>query len=258
MHSVDVSTLLRGSRDTFEALQIAWTCTMDLAMVRAAARRWMARQPPDSVAELRPAREDALTHTSNAFTSQCRLWWRKPACWRDEQNLSDGRTIIRVVRREASLSFDSARMTLYTNSRDHTQGGQRMPERLRGGSGPIAPHTIEDLLPEVPLLQGPAVADTCDVRTIGNVRHVATGRSAVRVRAERRANMNFSVPYYWPFVATYEMVLDREKGVFLKSVAIIDGVQAASFEATAVAFDREISDDVFRFDPPESATIIYI
>jgi hypothetical protein len=259
-----VSALLRANRNQFQTLDVAWTVSLDLAMLSAAARRWMTQQPPESVVEMRrgrpwgSARPAAAPDAMARFVSDCRLWWRKPACWRDEQRIADRGTIVRIVCEEVSLSFDSALMTFHTNRRMEGRQGRRVRRRIDGRSTPISPHTVASLLPEIPPLNGESVAENCDLYVMTDATHPATGRTGAHVRAEPRPESARHLPYFWSHVDLLEMLVDGTTGVILHSAALIGGERAASCDVTEISFDREIPDEVFHFDPPESATWLYI
>src|SRR5690606_28859658 len=78
----DLLLLLYAARDSFSSVDVAWDYTYDDAAMNVILERWMSQQPSGQFASLKATGSEGDAGSMTKITR--RVWWRKPACWRDE------------------------------------------------------------------------------------------------------------------------------------------------------------------------------
>jgi outer membrane lipoprotein-sorting protein len=82
-------------------------------------------------------------------------------------------------------------------------------------------------------------------------RTVHAGRPAICVAAHPSPRDVFLAEPHGGFDACpQELVVDAERGILLRSVSLLDGEPFAIVEFLSIAFDEEIPDEIFVFEPP--------
>jgi hypothetical protein len=221
-----------------------------------ALRRWSSRQPDGSVAPLASAGQKT---DDSEWTSRCQIWWQKPDCWREEEQVRKGprpATLIRVICRDKFWLFNSHSKTLHTN----VAAQANLPHvraQKRSGSLQHHIHRIEDAVNNVPPLTDPSfLLAGHDLEPIEYTTHA--GREAVRVRAlYQPGKETVRDRFFWEAADEYDLLVDKERGILLRYAAIIKENAFAVAAVKHVTFDEPIPDNVFYFTP-ESDTIVQI
>lgn len=93
-----------------------------------------------------------------------------------------------------------------------------------------------------------------DLDVLGRCRR--HGRPAIRVRATWRESSWFGGSQALEFGAEgYELIFDAQKGVLLRSAALIDGEPFSITEVLEIAYDETFPPEVFSFVPPTGETL---
>jgi len=101
------------------------------------------------------------------------------------------------------------------------------------------------------LLEPSHVLAALRLEAAGEVR--AAGRTALRVRATDRGREDTAMLFFQLGYGadSYELAVDRERGVLLRTAALLDGEPFAITEVTEIAFDEEFPPETFTFELPE-------
>ena len=106
------------------------------------------------------------------------------------------------------------------------------------------------------LLHPERILPSAEIEMVG--RTSVAGREGIALRAKRRRGRErplFAPQALVPGADEYELVVDRELGVLLRTEARIEGEPFAISEVVEIAFDERFSPETFRFEPPEGETI---
>jgi outer membrane lipoprotein-sorting protein len=104
--------------------------------------------------------------------------------------------------------------------------------------------------PPDPLFDPVALLASADLELLG--RTVAAGREAIRVRALPRSG-DEDWADFWGMTGgadEYELLVDAERGVLLRTEARLEGEPVGVTELLEVAFDEQFPEGTFRFEPP--------
>ena len=104
--------LLYTAHQRFKTLQLSWNYQIDLPRMQIAERRWVDMNPRGSMTMLTSLAADA----SAPNRVQRRVWWQKPACWREEQQTGDGNHTTTILCHGQWWSFSSGNNLVYTNA----------------------------------------------------------------------------------------------------------------------------------------------
>jgi outer membrane lipoprotein-sorting protein len=82
------------------------------------------------------------------------------------------------------------------------------------------------------------------------------GRRALHARATTRPgrpDFTFELP---PGAESFDLLIDRERGVILRLAAFLAGDEFHTLEVGEIAFDETLPAETFRFDPPEGVEVV--
>lgn len=207
--------------------------------MQAAEQRWMDMNPPGSVAML-----TSLAASATRITDvRKRLWWQKPDCWREEQQLGENRhTTTTILCRDAWWAFRSGEEMLYTNTtliEQHRRSGMRIEKGH--------PPDIQQLTMGVPLLDPSFLLTSHALEIIGVGEHA--GREAVHVRATyQKRKDHLHDAFFWATADEYRLLIDAEYGVLLRYAGLLDGSAYAVSSVEHIAFDAPIPPETFALE----------
>lgn len=106
------------------------------------------------------------------------------------------------------------------------------------------------------LLHPERLLPSVDIEVVGPTS--VAGRQGVRLRARRRRAPRR--PLFGPLgpvpgADEYDLVVDKERGILLRTEASIDGEPFAISEIVEIAFDESFAPETFQFVPPEGETL---
>lgn len=160
-----------------------------------------------------------------------RLWLEKPRKRREEVDGPHGRLTV------------TDRMKMWTYAPAFGALEQELEPDGDGGEADALLHP-ERLLPSV------------DVEVIGPAS--VAGREGIRLHARRRRtprHLPFGPPALAPGADEYDLVVDKERGILLRTEAQIDREPFAISEIVEIAFDESFPPETFQFEPPEGETV---
>lgn len=169
-------------------------------------------------------------HERGNFERIWRVWHEKPDRWRQEIELSGGSgTEYRVVDGKATWIYSPE-----IGARAATTEGKFGPE-----------FEIAYLFDPY---GGAPVLDDLEMRVVGRIRQA--GREAVRVEATMLGEWKYPPdPLMWG-ADDYELVVDAERGVILRSASRLGGQAFDIMEILDVGFDEVFPDGTFVLDLP--------
>lgn len=218
--------LLYTANRRFQNIQMRWQYHYEPAGMEQVQARWAATHAPGSVGVLRSSLE--ADEASGTIHVERRLWWRKPDCWRGEEQIAGGGKSV-SVRCGADWWMLGSTGTLLTS-------------RTRGARG--NPPPLEDLIRGVPLLDPSFLLASHDLTPVGETMHA--GRAAVRVQATYQKNRDqLHEAFFWATADGYELLVDAEYGILLRYAALLDGREFAVCAVEQVGFDEAIPDAIF-------------
>lgn len=240
--------LLAHAGESFQTISLVWLAEYDPLLLQ---RAWE-RSVPDLPERLRSGASSPLRVKGEAqgvregerVVHDWRAWWRRPSCWRDDFVRPDGCRVVSVACGESALLYVSRLSTLYTRGNPRkTPLRSLLPRRQPD----FPPPTVADRLAHTPPLLPWFGGEGWKLTELGEC--TFAGRSGVRVRAIRLDPD--ALEGFWEYVDHYEVIVDQERGVLLRSAALVDGEEAGTFSIQSVRFDEPIPDDVFSYEPPE-------
>ncbi|MFO7321000.1 MAG: hypothetical protein DIU68_004670 [Chloroflexota bacterium] len=230
----DLLLLLYAARDSFSSVDVAWDYTYDDAAMNVILERWMSQQPSGQFASLKATGSEGDAGSMTKITR--RVWWRKPACWRDETGTTS--RMVTVICDGAGATF-----ALEANPSDAagSGSGEQSPVRRLYSS---SPPDIEARLDDVPLLDPSFLLTSHTLEPLEET--VYLERQAIRVRATYRKGKNrIYEPLFWGTADEYELLVDQERGILLRYAAKLEQREIAVASVRHVAFDQPLSDDLF-------------
>jgi hypothetical protein len=231
----DLVEILYTARNRFTSIQVSWQYWYQHDATNVILERWMKQQASGSVAALKSASAGGSQNVSRFYR---RVWWRKPACWRDENEDEAGSNMISILCDGQWWSFHTAGQTLHTNVETHD---------IKSGIHVVtntAPPHVEDRVDDVPLLDPSFLLTSHDLEIVGDTVHA--GREAVQVKAVYRKGKNRTYePMFWSTADEYQLLIDQERGILLRYAAKLAGVEFAAASVEQISFDEPIPDTVF-------------
>lgn len=227
--------LLHGAFDRFETCRATMTEWRDHQLSEEAMRRWTSRQGSGASATY-VASSKRTASVPDAPSEQVSRWWiKKPSRLRHESTLGGGHRGNVLMIREGGLWW---RMSDLDKRVITNQGSNQV------GSG-------QNLRNRLPVYLDPArIIPTLSFEVLD--RRSQAGRPALRARATPR---DVEGPPAFGFADEYDLSVDAEKGVVLRSTSRIDGKPYHRHELTEVEFDLEIPDDLFVMTPPPGTRV---
>ncbi len=228
----NVLELLHGARDrspVFQATLRTWHNTL---RTHEALGRWAARRSRGSVAMLTYSGRSEPVQPRDEITEQVsRLWVRQPSHLRHEIDLPSGKGVsVKVINGDLWLAYSPwSGVTTNEDSKRPGQMQDNVDENLP---------TAFDPAPLIPAISSVEVLE----------RTIHAGREAIRVLALARETRYPHAP--WHGADHYELLVDAERGILLRSNALMDGQAFAGDEIVSVTFDEPAPDDTFTFVPP--------
>jgi len=221
----DLLELADGAGDSFRSVR----ATVRLWQHTARFERAMERHAASSrggIALMSFSDEESDEPPPEDSESLQRLWWERPMRFRQEDGegvtVSDGITVWRYVPGFGTIVHERA-----------ADGN--------GGEGTFGDEVIFE----------PA-AMLAELSLEPLERTVAAGREAIHVRATPRAGES-EWSGFWGFTPgadEYDLLIDAERGVLLRVEARLENEPVGITELLEVAFDEELPEEIFRFEPP--------
>lgn len=142
--------LLYTGRNRFSSIQVTCQYWYRVDLMNEAHEKWAAQHPPGSVSALKSESAKGVQNEME-MKIHWRVWWQKPSCWRDEEQIEGQGTTIRIRCEGRWWSFNSASRKLYTNVVP-----QEKPPYLRIHKSKRHREThfpdMEDLINDMPLI----------------------------------------------------------------------------------------------------------
>lgn len=236
MERRDLIDLFYTAYDRFHTVQMNWQYRYDVPSMNRVQERWAAQFPPGSVGILSSGLS-VDSDQSDEVRVYRKVWWRKPACWRADQQM-DGHGNSVTVHCDGAwwVSFSSG--VICTND-------VRI-ERSRRGVQHGHPPALDDLVRDVPLLDPAFLLATHKLEFVGETIHA--DRPALRVRATYlKAQNRLYEGFFWASADAYDLLVDKEYGILLRYAALLDGREFAVTSVDQIRIDEPIPDDVFAF-----------
>lgn len=229
MNISELVMLLYTARERYTKIRVAWQYSYDVDAMNLLVARWTQQQPTGSVMTLQSSSPSAAT--AERYTLQRRVWWQKPDCWRDE----NGGLIIILCNGRAAY-FD-------INAEPDDPLTQQIQAQMNN-----QPLDIEDRVDDIPLLDPAFLLASHALEPLHETTHA--GRKAVVVRATyRKGKSRAYEPMFWTTADSYQLTVDRERGILLRYAAILDDEEFAVASVDAVVFDGPIDASVFALPP---------
>jgi outer membrane lipoprotein-sorting protein len=228
----DVLELLYGAYDRFETVRLVAHDWQHTARSGRARKRFSAESGGTAYATIGFTRE-AAPATSEGIV---RLWFEKPQRVREERE-GDLRGAVLGIR-------DGERWWMYS-----PEFGARSNEddvRVGSGFGQQYEHFLDPsvLIPEL-------IFEPLDETNVA-------GRPALRVSGRPRGGRRDS-PHQMLRLGVgadeYELAVDAERGVLLRTLARVDGDEFSVHEVTEIAFDESFAPETFVFVPPAGEVV---
>jgi outer membrane lipoprotein-sorting protein len=254
MNLSELLELLYTARNRFSTIQVSWRYWYRPDLMSAAQDKWMAEQPPVSVAVLSSisAKETGSeTQDEMGRVIRRRVWWQKPSFWRREEHAKA--TIITIIHEDDFWSFSSARNRLYTNVMPDEGPSHPNIRRVSRRKGEHFPD-LEQEIKDVPIVDPSFLLATHELQRMEST--VFAGREAVRVRGVFRKGRDLGwEPRFWGFADEHEFLVDEERGILLRYAARFKQQDFAVASVEQVIFDEPIPESVFIFTPPPSTFV---
>jgi len=228
--------LLYSAYDRFQTIQIDWQYQYDEASLNRVQERWAAQFPPGSVGILRSSL-GADSERHGEVRVYRKLWWRKPACWRSEEQIEGRGNSITVLCDGVWWAAGSTGV-LYTNAPPKAPGVPVIQSEY--------PPPLEDLIRAVPLLDPAFLLATHQLELVAEA--VYANRPALQVRATyKKGKHRIHEAFFWASADEYDLLVDKEYGVLLRYAALLDGREFAVASVDQIRIDQPIPNEVFAF-----------
>src|SRR5262249_46051297 len=239
--------LLYTARHRFRTIAAGLRYRYRPALVQEGWNRWVARQAPGSVADLRSgeggpgsAAEQKHLPDSTEALQLWRVWWDKPARWRHEVDLPDaGKVHIWVIDGGRWWFYDSGEGTIHSHDMNERRAGRKR-------APPSAPAVTDakQAATQMAFVDPSVLLSSHDLEVVGRTVHA--GREAIAVRARPRAEREPAVdPAFWAGADTYQLLVDSERGVLLHYAASFRDTEYAAVSVERVIFDQAIDETLF-------------
>jgi len=214
-----------------EVLELLHTSAVRWRTIRMAGYQWF--DPGQAVAAFLSRHPDAVSHgprnagpPAGPTIERWRLWIERPDLKRAEFE-AGGETVSVVIAGNRWCSWSPSRGA-------RTDSG----ENSSHGTGPGEP-----------LLWTAMLLPALDVETRG--RTTLLGRAAISLEARPRGEDDGgSLVHLGMGAERYELVVDAERGILLRSEALLDGRAFKVVEVEEVAFDQDLSPEMFSLTAP--------
>ncbi len=256
---MDVQKLLSKTRPTFDSVHLECTYDADPELIsRAWTRRVEKRAEGDENSRFSIEFRSQSAQAAGIQRVSSRIWYRKPNCWRGETVSSTNGTSVQIVCNQESSHYLSWLRTLITTRRRPAGIGDGFTSAVTDMLVPdslLTPdtRTAEELVRDTILLSPPFGDAGWDIQTIGRIMH--RGRDALLMRAKWIGEGH--VPTRWKSIDDYRLIVDSERGIFLRCEGIVDDQPAVVVEASSIEFDLPIPDSIFSFEPPAGTRIVW-
>lgn len=239
--------LLYTARHRFRTIAAGLRYRYEPALLQEGWNRWLGRQAPGSVSALRPAEAGAslpaelerLPESAEAL-QLWRVWWDRPARWREEIHLPDaGKVHIHVINGETWWFYDSHAGIIQSNAMDERQAGRKR-------SKPSAPAVTDanQAAAHMAFLDPSVLLASHDLEVLGRAVHA--GREAIAVCARPRREREPAVdPGFWTGADSYQLLVDIERGILLRYAASFRDTEYADVSVESVTFDQPIQESLF-------------
>jgi hypothetical protein len=237
--------LLYTAHNRFNTIQATWEYWIDNELMRFMQEGLIAHRPKGSVTALTST--SAKEENNRQVTKvRKRIWWQKPNCWRDEEQLESHGNNITILCDGQWYNMDSQAGALYTNVLIPEEQRSHLGIReVKAGSPP----SLEDRIDSVVFIDPSFLLTSHDLLPIGDVVHA--GREAVRVQATYRKNESrIYESFFWTTADEYELLVDKEYGILLRYSAKLPGQELAVSAVDHVSFDAMIPENIFSFPLP--------
>jgi outer membrane lipoprotein-sorting protein len=223
----DVLELLHGAYDRFETVRLVAHDWQHVARSSRARKRFSAESGGTAYATIGLTREAAPETTEGIV----RLWFEKPDRIREEREGDLRGAVLGIC--------DGERWWMYSPE----SGARSNEDDVSFGSG--VGQQYEPFLDPSVLSPG-LIFEPLDETFVA-------GRRALRVSARPRGRKRGS-PHQVLLLGVgadeYELAIDGERGVLLRTQARIDGEEFSLHEVTEIAFDESFAPETFVFVPP--------
>ena len=248
----DLLELLYTAHNRFFSIQVTWQYGYRVDIMNEALEKWAAQYPPGSVSALK-SKSAQGTQNENEMKIRWRVWWQKPSCWRDEDQIEGQGTTTRIFCEGRWWSFNSASRKLYTNVVPQEKSPHLRIHDSKSPTGARFTH-LEDVINEVPLLDPSFLLASHDLQPMEST--VYAEQDAVRVRAVFRKGKDVARdPFFWGAADEYELLVAKEQGILLRYAAKLRGQEFAIASVDHVVFDEPIPESVFSFTPPANTSV---
>lgn len=232
----DLLLLLYTARDSFTSVEVVWEYEYDEKAMSVALERWSSQQPFGSVTTLKSTGSE----TSAAFsvtTILRQVWWKKPACWRDE--IGTKSKIITIIcngiQSTFTLESDALDVITESSSEEHSQ----MRELYSS-----TPPNIEDRLDDISLLDPSFLLASHTLSPLQEMAYL--GRDVIKVRAtHRKGRSRIYGSLFWGIADEYEILIDKEHGILLRYAAKLAEQEFAVASVKYIIFDKSLPEHVF-------------
>jgi hypothetical protein len=228
----DLRQLMWNARERWTTVKATVRERVDATRAEEAFDRFEAQESPGSVARFGPEID-----LPPYLTKEVRVWARKPYRWRVETDQWNGDSYAEVGDRAWRSD-----LTYHGYGPEETEPPNLLP--------------LDDLVAWVfdPRI---ALTELDVVGMAGSTEHAR--REAVMLVAmpgedARRSHTGPLIPSVlgWGWIAhDFELLVDAERGVLLRSSALLGGLEFARFEVVEVAFDEDLPEDVLQTEESE-------
>ncbi len=230
-------TLLYTAHRRFTSIQLDWRYRYTPSVMQIATQRYIDMNPPGSVAML----TSATPQSTDEFEVWRRVWYQKPACWREEQHMHNSRYIT-ILCEDSWWSFSSPN-TLHTNV-----PFEDAPSNLTVLVEQGHPADIQDSLLDVPLLDPSFLLMSHAFEILGTQHHAE--REAIHVRATyQKHKESLYDAFFWATADEYYLLVDKEYGILLRYAARLNDTEYAVSAVDRVVFNAPIPPQTFVFIP---------
>jgi len=238
--------LLYSARQRFQTIAADLRYRYRPALLQEGWNRWQRRQAPGSVSVLRPAEVETdlpvelerLPESAEAL-QLWRVWWDRPARWRQEIHLPPGEVNIQVIDGERWWFYNSREGIVQSNAMIERKAGRKASK-----SGAPAVTNANHAAAQMTFLDPSALLASHDLEVVGRAVHA--GREAIAVRARPREDRDPAVdPGFWASADAYQLLVDAERGVLLRYAASFRDTEYAIVSIESVIFDQSIDESLF-------------
>jgi hypothetical protein len=249
MELKDLIELLYTAERRFTSIQVTWRYHYHVQSMEIAQQRWINMNAEGSVAfltETRKSNQSIEVDQREPILVKKRIWWQKPACWRQDQTGNSSNDSINISCDGQRWLYSSESNILFTNvptEERWSHAGLRV-ETISGTSD------TSDLIRDVPLLDPSFLLVTHELEPVSETLYA--GRPTIEVRATyQKREDTLHEAFFWATADEYRLLVDQEYGILLRYAALIDEIEYAVSSVEEVIFDQPIPPEIFVFSPPD-------